>query len=203
MLNGDIHSTAQLAYVTLPILAIWLLGNRAAIWTASVCVGSALVFMCFDIAGVSFGGIIPVTPVAAWVSLVQAILVGGVPIADALQRFRGAMERVRTSQRRLAHAQRLAKVGGWKRELETNKSQWSDEMFRILGRPEEHPADLQSFLNYVHPDDREKVWNCLDELLSGTTPVSLEYRIVRPELLPDQSSLRGSGSPQWKHPHDD
>src|SRR5689334_880485 len=55
ILNGGIRSTAQIIYVTLPVLAIWLLGNRAAIWTASVCLGSALVFVCFDIAGVSFG----------------------------------------------------------------------------------------------------------------------------------------------------
>src|SRR4051794_1217661 len=27
-LNGGIHSTAQIIYITLPILAIWLLGNR-------------------------------------------------------------------------------------------------------------------------------------------------------------------------------
>src|ERR1700758_3784876 len=35
-LNGGIRSTAQLIYVTLPILAIWLLGNRAALWTMIV-----------------------------------------------------------------------------------------------------------------------------------------------------------------------
>src|SRR3954447_20607469 len=95
ILNGGIHSTAQMIYVTLPILAIWLLGNRAALWATGVCLGSALVFVCFDIAGVSFGRIIPVTPVAAWVNLVQAILVGAVPVAHVLRRFRGTLERLR------------------------------------------------------------------------------------------------------------
>jgi PAS domain S-box-containing protein len=91
------------------------------------------------------------------------------------------MERVRTSERRLTHAQHLAKVGSWERELETNKSEWSDEMFRILGRPKEDPAGLSPFLNYVHPDDRERILNCLNELRSSTAPVSLDYRIVRPD----------------------
>src|SRR5438270_6176281 len=53
-LNGGIRSTAQIVYVTLPILATWLLGNRAAIWASSVCLATALVFVCLDIAGVSF-----------------------------------------------------------------------------------------------------------------------------------------------------
>ena len=73
------------------------------------------------------------------------------------------MERMRTSERRLAHAQRLAKVGSWERELETNTSEWSDEMFRILGRPKEDPAGLSPFLTCVHPEDREKIVAALIE----------------------------------------
>ena len=79
-LNGGIRSTAQITYITLPILATWLLGNRAALWTAGACLASALVFVCFDIAGVRFGRIIPVTPVAAWVLLAQVIAIGAVPV---------------------------------------------------------------------------------------------------------------------------
>src|SRR5205085_11304909 len=88
---------------------------------------------------------------------------------------------MRTSERRLTHAQRLAKIGSWEQELETNKSEWSDEMFRILGRPREDAVGLSAFLNYVHPDDRERLLNCLKELRSSTAPVSMAYRIVRPD----------------------
>ena len=177
-LNGGIHSTAQVTYITLPILATWLLGNRAALWTACACLGSALVFVCFDIAGVRFGRIIPVTPVAAWVLLVQVIAVGAVPVGHLLRTLRRALERLRASEMRLINAQRLARVGSWERELETDKSEWSDEMFRILGIPNDGSAGLSPFLNRVHPDDRQKILQCLDELRSSTAPLELDYRVI-------------------------
>jgi two-component system, cell cycle sensor histidine kinase and response regulator CckA len=180
-LNGGIHSTAQITYVALPILATWLLGYGAALWTASVCLGTALVFVFFDIAGVRFGRVIPVTPVAAWALLVQVILTGAVPVAYILRRIRGILERLRASEMRLVYAQRLAAVGSWERELGSNKSQWSGEMFRILGMPNDVPADFLRFLNCVHPEDRQKVLDGLDEVRSNSAPAALDYRIIRPD----------------------
>src|SRR4029078_8798290 len=40
-INGSIEITSTAFYITLPILATWLLGFREAFWTAGVCLGSA------------------------------------------------------------------------------------------------------------------------------------------------------------------
>ena len=42
-INGSIEITSTAFYITLPILATWLLGFREAFWTAGVCLGSALI----------------------------------------------------------------------------------------------------------------------------------------------------------------
>ncbi|MFL6354280.1 MAG: PAS domain S-box protein [Bryobacteraceae bacterium] len=180
-LNGGIHSTAQIIYITLPILAIWLLGNRAALWTACVCLATALGFALFDIAGVRFGRIIPVTPVAAWALLVQAIATGAVPVAQVLRELRGALQRLRASQIRLLDAQRLANIGSWERELETGSSEWSEEMFRIFGMPKDVPAGFLPFLNCVHPEDRERVLEAIEEVRSSSAPLEMDHRIIRPD----------------------
>ena len=66
-------------------------------------------------------------------------------------------ERQRTREARLMTALRLAKIGSWERHIESDTISWSDEMLRILGLPNDPPASLPSFLNSVHPGDREKI----------------------------------------------
>ncbi len=88
-------------------------------------------------------------------------------------------ERLRTNEVRLLEAQRLAKIGSWELDTETNNIYWSDEMFRIFGLPSGSPMDLPTFLSRIHPKDREKVVGA--KARSGAAPVENEYRIIRPD----------------------
>ena len=98
-----------------------------------------------------------------------------------MRTLRSALERLRASEIRLINAQRLARVGSWERELETDRSEWSDEMFRILGMPNDGPAGLSPFLNRVHPEDRQKILKYHEELRSSSAPVDLDYRVIGPD----------------------
>ena len=86
--RGGIRSTSQVYYVALPILATWLLGYRGALWTAGVCLASALVFAILALVGVDLARIAPVTPIATWVTLVQVILIAAVPVAHVFETLR-------------------------------------------------------------------------------------------------------------------
>jgi PAS domain S-box-containing protein len=92
-----------------------------------------------------------------------------------------AQERLRTNERRLIDAQRLAQVGSWERSLEADTICWSDEMLRILGLPNDPPAHFLTFLSRVHSGDRERIREADYKVRSSTGPVVLEYRIVRPD----------------------
>ena len=85
------------------------------------------------------------------------------------------------SKARLEEAQRVAHVGHWEWDLETDVVVWSDETYRIFGlRPQERPMDLATVRAMVHPEDRESLYSGVDvDLAAGVQP-DAEFRIVLP-----------------------
>jgi PAS domain S-box-containing protein len=89
-----------------------------------------------------------------------------------------AYDSLKESEERLAEAQRIAHVGNWDWNIETNALYWSDEIYRIFGRsPQEFDATYDAFLSYVHPDDREYVNNAVKEALNGMS-YGIDHRII-------------------------
>src|SRR5687768_4557925 len=66
-----------------------------------------------------------------------------------------AAEALRESEYRLEAAQRMAHVGWWERDFDTDRVAWSDETYRILGLTPGGPALTPAgFWALVHPEDR-------------------------------------------------
>jgi len=90
-------------------------------------------------------------------------------------------KKIEESEARLNEAQALAKVGNWETDLESLHVTWSAETFRIF---EIDPAEFQSshpaFIQYVHPDDVEKVNNAFFESFQTDSVNSIEHRIITP-----------------------
>jgi PAS domain S-box-containing protein len=85
------------------------------------------------------------------------------------------------SKARLEEAQRVAHVGYWDWNIETNVVVWSDETYRIFGvERAERPMDFETVRALVHPEDREALYSTVDvELDAGVHPVA-DFRIVTP-----------------------
>ncbi len=95
---------------------------------------------------------------------------------------REAEEAVRKSEARLAEAQRLAHLGGWEWDVQTDEISWSDEVYRIYGlKPQSVVPSFDRFMEVVHPDDRNLVRTIIDEALDGGRPYDVEHRVVRPD----------------------
>lgn len=93
-----------------------------------------------------------------------------------------AEEALRKSEASLAAAQHIAHMGSWERNILTGESHWSDETYRIFGLPPQSlKVSYDTFLNGVHPGDRERVKRLDQEALYQGKPVDLEYRVVRPD----------------------
>ena len=89
---------------------------------------------------------------------------------------------LRASETELAQAQRLAHIGHWEHDLETNRLIGSEETQRIIGLPEPTGGiDFAAFLENVHPDDRRRVEECAAKALRGEGTASAEYRLIRPD----------------------
>ena len=79
----------------------------------------------------------------------------------------------------LEEAQRLARVGSWSWNPETEIVSWSAQMYAIFGRDPAHgPPSLGEFIAYAHPDDRERVADAYAQARGGQAAFELECRIV-------------------------
>ena len=78
----------------------------------------------------------------------------------------------------LNEAQRIAHIGSWELELDSNKLIWSDEIYRIFEiEPDKFEASYETFLSLIHPDDKEMVNAAYKNSLETKTPYSIEHRL--------------------------
>ena len=84
-----------------------------------------------------------------------------------------------TTANELRAAQNVAKTGSWKLDLTTYKLRWSEEVYRMFDcEPYEFEATIESFLNFTHPEDREKVNLAYTESLKTNKPYEIEHRLI-------------------------
>ncbi len=100
-------------------------------------------------------------------------------IAIARQRVE---DRQRAGASLLQTAQTIADLGYWDYDLQTNRMEWSADACRLFGvTAGAFDGVTRAFLEYVHPDDRERVRQANDRAIETQQPVELEYRICRPD----------------------
>ncbi|MCP4942728.1 MAG: PAS domain S-box protein, partial [Planctomycetaceae bacterium] len=98
-----------------------------------------------------------------------------------------AEEALQESERNLKNAQTTAHLGSWKLDTATMKVTGSDELFSIFGLSREE-ATLESFVEIVHPDDREYDVTHIQRGLELGEPWDIEHRLI----------LR-DGTQKWVH----
>ena len=77
---------------------------------------------------------------------------------------------------------RLSHVGSWEWDPATGAVTWSDELYEIYGvDPRTFVPTYESFLELVHPDDREFVATTTRHAYERGEPFSIDERIVRPD----------------------
>ena len=87
------------------------------------------------------------------------------------------------SESQLKEAQEVARLGSWRLDLATGKAVWSDQEYRLLGyAPGSVEACAESFMNAVHPDDRQAVMTEMQRAMEPleTRPYWIEHRVLEP-----------------------
>jgi PAS domain S-box-containing protein len=123
------------------------------------------------------------------------ILVSGTPLLDAQRQVIGAVltwiditERkqaeqiIRQSMEDLNRAQAVALTGSWRLDVQHNKLVWSDETHRMFGVSKDTSLTYETFLDTIHPDDRDAVDRAWRAALRGE-PYDIEHRIVVSEAI--------------------
>ncbi len=89
-------------------------------------------------------------------------------------------EQLRTSQRNLAEAQRIASLGSWHLDLSTNVVTWTSEMYRMFNAdPSQPPPSYDVQARIFAPESWNKLTAAVANTVETGTPYELELQIRR------------------------
>jgi PAS domain S-box-containing protein len=89
---------------------------------------------------------------------------------EALRRHKEAL---------FARMQKMAHVGAWSLDIRHNRLEWSEEIYRIFEiDPDTVEASYKTFINAIHPDDREMVKAAYRRSLEEQSPSIIEHRLL-------------------------
>src|SRR6202008_4672914 len=85
------------------------------------------------------------------------------------------------SNARLEESQRVAHLGYWIWNLDTNRVVFSNETCRIYGiNQQEDPIDLEAIRAPIHPEDRGYVFENAERAVRDKVHIETEHRLIRP-----------------------
>jgi PAS domain S-box-containing protein len=102
-------------------------------------------------------------------------------VADITER-KLTEETLRQKEMELLEAQRLAQVGSWKWDPQTDTVTWSRELYRIAGRDPNLPAvSYKDHSQLYTAESWERLQRAVEEALRNGTPYELDIEMVHPD----------------------
>ena len=108
---------------------------------------------------------------------VEYLIPEGRDVSDLIQ----SNEDLKARERQLHEAQRIARVGDWRWDIDDGRLFWSEQTYRIFDMDPAATPTYAQFLDAVHPHDREDVQAAVAGALAGEAGYALDHRIVLPD----------------------
>lgn len=90
-------------------------------------------------------------------------------------------QKLRTTEEYLALALQVSRMGIWEWDPVTGKLNWSAELKAIYGLPADYDITYESYLEKIHPDERELVETAIAKATTTGRPYTVEHRVVWPD----------------------
>lgn len=78
----------------------------------------------------------------------------------------------------LQNLEQFTKTGCWEYKIKENELLWSDETYWIHKIPKEEKIDVESAINFYHPEDREVISEHFKQCLEEEKPFQAKLRII-------------------------
>ncbi|MGZ5501355.1 MAG: PAS domain-containing protein, partial [Nitrososphaeraceae archaeon] len=99
---------------------------------------------------------------------------------DLTNQKKSEEELIRANER-LSLAQKSAGAGVWDWDMNAEKLIWSDEFYILFGLdPKKDTATFDTWRKVLHPEDRQRAEEKINESIKDKKPLFNEYRIVLP-----------------------
>jgi len=129
----------------------------------------------------------------------------GVPRYDAQGKFAGYIgscvdvtelmtkdEALRQSEERMRLAAAAVNLGIWEWHLATNEIWATNAQRAVLGWPSSGKVTFEDFISRVHPEDRSRIQETINDAVRDGKDYESEYRLVLPDGIVRWMSTRGS-----------
>ncbi len=127
-------------------------------------------------------GLILLLATALWARAMLAASRGRRELARELEQHRKTVEALARSEERRRLAHDVARIGTWEMDdVVRRTSTWSPSLRELYGVGGDVPASFDSFLQLVHPDDRQHVVEAVQQALEEGGDYEFEHRIRRPD----------------------
>jgi hypothetical protein len=193
---GGSAAPAFSGYIVLVLSAGLLLGLRGGVITSILCFVTEIIIIQAQMRGMLSAGLLQNTPnltafvqslFFAWVVVYVFFYRRSIDAAltqtkQELKERQQAEKATRESEEAFKDAQRLAHVGSSSWDARTDKTIWSDELYRIVGRDPALPAPTHAERARIYtPDSFAKLDAAVKQSLAAGEPYDLELEIVRPD----------------------
>jgi PAS domain S-box-containing protein len=102
----------------------------------------------------------------------------------AEQALQESENKLQTILESLNQAQRIAMIGSWQLNAETNHLWWSEETYRIFGvTPNDFTPTLDAVRTFIHPDDRTLYGKSLEHFLQTGESLDVNIRLLTKDGL--------------------
>jgi PAS domain S-box-containing protein len=122
----------------------------------------------------------------------QGVFVGYIGSCVDVTELMTKDEALRQSEERMRLAAAAVNLGIWEWHLATNEIWATNARRAVLGWPSAGKVSFEDFLSHVHPEDRSRIQQTIDNALRDGKDYEAEYRLVLPDGIVRWMSTRGS-----------
>ncbi|KIO51535.1 sensor histidine kinase [Flavobacterium hibernum] len=123
----------------------------------------------------------PIFSISLFLVALSFILLAYRQISRDFERLKVYNKKLLISSGLIAESEVIGKFSTWQWDLDTSKIDYSDNQYRLLGyEPNAFVPEKETFLNFVHPDDKETVAKSMEEIISKKQLPFVYYKIVLP-----------------------
>jgi PAS domain S-box-containing protein len=110
-------------------------------------------------------------------TLISRLSATNLELTESARALRESEAALRVSERQLKNAERIAHMGHWQWELQSNRVSGSDEMYRIFGKPLDYVPSYGGFMDDLMPPYRERMQELIEDSLATKVGHSIEYQV--------------------------
>ncbi|TDW52519.1 hypothetical protein EV144_1011209 [Flavobacterium sp. 270] len=123
----------------------------------------------------------PIFSISLFLVALCFILLAYRQISRDFQRLKMFNKKLLISSGLMAESEIIGKFSTWQWDLDSNKIDYSDNQYRLLGvAPNSFVPQKDSFLQFVHPDDKEAIAASMDGILKNKQLPFVYYKTLLP-----------------------